>query len=227
MEYLVFSVGGSLLVPDGIDTGFMRKCADTLTTLSQKFGIVVITGGGATARRYIAAAKEAKITDPDDLDWLGIAATRLNAELLLRSIGSHAYPKVILDPTDIPRTRKIVIGGGWKPGWSTDYVAVRAARSVKAIRMINLSNTEFIFDKDPRKHANAKPKGCLTWDELLAITGSSRTPGMNVPFDPVAARAAKGLQVAHISGSNLGEVQNFVNGKLFKGTLIGYDHQGA
>ena len=50
--------------------------------ISKGFSFVIITGGGKTCRNYNNSLR--KIVNPslEDLDWMGIASTRLNAELV-------------------------------------------------------------------------------------------------------------------------------------------------
>jgi uridylate kinase len=48
----------------------------------QKYRFIVVTGGGITARKYIEAAKQFGIANQESLDWIGIAATKLNERLI-------------------------------------------------------------------------------------------------------------------------------------------------
>src|ERR1043166_9478435 len=91
---VIISLGGSLVVPDGIDTVFLAKFKDCIERhIAEGFRFLVIVGGGQTARRYQKAAHDvAELTD-EDADWLGVHATRLNAHLL-RTVFKHvAHPK--------------------------------------------------------------------------------------------------------------------------------------
>src|SRR5690606_11871023 len=131
----------------------------------------------------------------EDLDWLGIHATRLNAHLLRTIFEDISHPRIIenyekkLKDWDEP----VVIGAGWKPGWSTDYDAVILARDYGANLIMNLSNIYYVFDKDPNQFPDAKPIKRLTWEELEQLVGTEWSPGINAPFDPIAAQLAKKL----------------------------------
>ncbi len=83
-EYIVVSIGGSLIVPDGIDTDFLARLRTfVLEHIARGVSFYIITGGGKTARRYQDAAKAVRgDLSREDLDWLGIHATRQNAHLL-------------------------------------------------------------------------------------------------------------------------------------------------
>jgi len=86
----------------------------------------------------------------------------------------------------------------------------------------NLSNIEYVYDKDPNKHKDAKKMEKLTWNEMQNIVGTEWVPGANLPFDPVATKAAADakLKVVIINGTNLENLNNFLEGKEFKGTVI-------
>jgi uridylate kinase len=97
-------------------------------------------------------ALEGKATR-DDKDWLGISVTKVNALFLKMIFGTLAYDEIIVDPNIIPTTDKpIVIGAGWKPGWSTDYVSVVLAEVLGAKHVANLSNIDFVYETDPRNN---------------------------------------------------------------------------
>ena len=73
-ERIVVSVGGSLIVPDGIDTQFLSDFrARILKKVAEGFSFYIITGGGKAARRYRDAALAVNPdTLIDNLDWIGI-----------------------------------------------------------------------------------------------------------------------------------------------------------
>ncbi|MCH8049428.1 UMP kinase, partial [Patescibacteria group bacterium] len=102
---IIMSVGGSLIVPaGGPDADFLCAFHD-LVRSKVKAGrrFVIVTGGGKTARRYIQAAEDVRHKiDPEDLDWLGIHATRLNGHLMRTVFREIAHPVVIKNPTRIP-----------------------------------------------------------------------------------------------------------------------------
>jgi len=157
---IVISIGGSLLVTDkGIDTRFLKN----LNTFIRKYikrgkRFFLVAGGGVTARKYRDAGKDVVGgMSMDDLDWIGIHATRLNAHLLRTIFEDIAHPRIIENYDKKLRNWKesLVIGAGWKPGWSTDYDAVILARDYGANLIINLSNIDWVYDKDPRKYKDA------------------------------------------------------------------------
>lgn len=226
-ESIVLSVGGSLIVPNGgLNTDFLKKLNSFIRkNVSQKRRFFLISGGGSTARHYIAAGREVikKITS-EDLDWLGIHSTRLNAHLLRTIFRDIAHPRIVENYNKIIMNLKepVVIGGGWKPGWSTDYDAVIMARDYGANLIINMSNVYWVYDKDPRKYKDAKRIEKTTWDYFETLVGSKWVPGLSAPFDPVAAQLAKklGLTVIVTKGDDFRNLQRIIDGESFKGTVI-------
>jgi uridylate kinase len=222
---IVISLGGSLIAPkEGIDVSFLKKFGALVRAQVRKGRrFVIICGGGTTARQYQGAADKVTKLTRDDLDWLGIHATRLNAHLLRTIFRDLAHPRIITDPhEDMSSRRPVIIGAGWRPGCSTDYDAVLLAERYAADQLINLSNISFVYDKDPRKHANAKAFPRLTWKAFRKRFGSKWHPGLNSPFDPVASKEAEKmkLRVVIAEGRDLANLAKILEGKAFKGTVI-------
>lgn len=221
----IISVGGSLVVTkEGINHPFLKKFRVLiLKQLKKNKRFFLIIGGGATARNYISATDQVlKITD-DDRDWLGIHSTRLNAHLLRTVFRDTAHPEIITNPTLRMKTdKKLVIAGGWKPGWSTDYVAAMIAEEYDVKTVINLSNIDYVYTDDPKKNKQAKKIERISWPDFTKIVGTKWTPGLNAPFDPIASQKGKklGLKVAIMNGSNLKNLESFLDKGIFKGTLI-------
>lgn len=223
-ERIVVSVGGSLIVPDGIDIDFLKRFkALILEKVQRGFTFSIIAGGGKTARRYQDAANAVTPLTPQDLDWIGIHSTRLNAQLLRNIFVGYAHSQIIKNPTiDIETEEPITIAAGWQPGWSTDYCAVLVAKNIGAQCLVNLSNIDYVYDSDPRKNPAAEKIEKIAWPKFRALIPKEWDPGLSSPFDPVAAREAEslGLEVAIINGTKLGEFSNYLDGKPFIGTVI-------
>lgn len=223
-DTVVISVGGSLIVPDAIDTSFLKAFKELiLSHVAKGTQFVIITGGGKTARLYQQSAKEVGGITPEDADWLGIHATRINAHLFRSIFRDVAHPAVIKNPTnEIKAAEKVIIAAGWKPGWSTDYDAVLIAKNIGAHRVVNLSNIDYVYTADPKKDASATAIKEISWSDFRAMLPKKWDPGLNVPFDPIAARQAHKLQleVAVINGKKLSELENYLSGRPFVGTKI-------
>jgi len=221
----VLSVGGSLLVTKaGVNLKFLRAFHSFIkgqVKLGNRFYLII--GGGTTARNYIKSALAAAQVKASDRDWVGIRATRLNAQLLQVVFGPIAYKDIITDPYKLIRTTApVIFSGGYKPGCSTDHVAVLIAKHNKIDTVINLSNIDYAYDKDPRHHSDAKKLTDISWPTFRKIVGNRWHPGLNVPFDPVASReAAKNkIKVVILNGQKLKNLSNCLEGRSFKGTTI-------
>lgn len=223
-KYIVISVGGSLIAPNAIDVSFVKSFTDLIKKYTSKgFTFAIITGGGKITRNYLDAVKEITTVSNDDLDWIGIAGTRLNSELLRVAFGELAYEEVVRDPDDMPNTDKpVIMSAGWKPGNSSDMAAIHAAASLGSTKVINLSNIDYAYDKDPNKFPDAVKIEKSTWADFRKILPTEWTPGLNGPFDPIAAVKAEelGLEVVIMNGKNLANIEKYLNGEVFEGTVI-------
>jgi len=218
-------VGGSLIVPNTIDTDFLKKFRKLiLERIGRGDRFILVSGGGRTARIYQDAASKILKIDDEELDWLGIHSTRLNAHLLRTIFKKEANPHVVKDPEKdkIDFKESVLVGSGWKPGWSTDYISVLLAEKYGADSLINLSNIRHVYSEDPRENPLAEKHENLSWKEFRKIVGDKWIPGMSTPFDPIASKKAEklDLKVVVIGGENLKSLENYLDGKKFEGTLI-------
>ncbi len=225
-EYVVVSVGGSLIVPNELDTTFLTNFRNLiLRKVEQGFRFHIITGGGKTARRYQDAAEVVRGDLPrEDLDWLGIHSTRLNAQLFRALFKEQAQARIVKNPTRRVSSSNspVVIGAGWKPGWSTDYCAVLAAKKLGAKKLVNLSNIDCVYDKDPHINPDAKKLEKIEWAEFRKLIPTEWDPGLSSPFDPIAAKEAEKmkLEVVVMNGEKIDEFEKYLSGEPFVGTVI-------
>ena len=217
------SLGGSVIVPDKIDVNFLKKFKKIINKYANKgYKFVIICGGGKIARDYQKAASQIANQSNYYLDWLGIHATKMNAWLMKAVFGKDAEKLIVDDPREkVSFTRNILIAGGWKPGWSTDYDAVLLAKNIGVKAIINMSNIDYLYDKDPKKYNNAKKIKSISWKRYRRISGNEWKAGLNAPFDPVAAKEAEKSKLkVIIIGKNLGNFENLLRDKGFEGTVI-------
>ena len=224
-EYIVVSVGGSLIVPDQIDTEFLKRFRELiLRKVGEGFSFFIITGGGKTARRYQQSAEAVRGgLSREDVDWLGIHSTRLNAHLMRALFIEQAQARIVKNYGRSLRGKaSIIIGAAWKPGWSTDYCAAMAAKHLGAKKMVNLSNIDYVYTADPKKDPNATKIEQIGWTDFRELIPKEWDPGLSSPFDPVAAREAQAnhMEVAIINGGKLEEFEKYVSGEPFVGTVI-------
>lgn len=223
-EIYVLSLGGSLIVPDEVDYRFLKKFRELIMKKVKNGNrFIIVCGGGGLNRKYNEAAKKIRKLSNGELDWIGIYASRCNAQLVKILFGSLACDKININPHEKISTEKpILIGAAYKPGWSTDYDAVYLAKTYGAEKMANLSNIDYAYDKDPRKYKNAAPIKNINWKNFRKIVGNKWEPRMNKPFDPIASREAEklNLEVTILNGKKLKNLENYLDGKKFIGTVI-------
>jgi len=232
----VISLGGSIVAPAQVDVEFLKKFVNLINTFletepNRRF--IFVVGGGGPARLYqnaykeITAGGEGCFKDgslcPNAADWIGIMATRLNAQLIKALMSKWCSDEVVTDPTKAePLSGHVLVAAGWKPGFSTDYDAVLLAERFGADMVINLSNIEKVYTADPKTDPDAKPIDKISWADFRSMVGDEWTPGKNVPFDPIASRHAEkiALKVICAGGKDLDNFRKILNGEDFFGTTI-------
>jgi uridylate kinase len=224
METIIISLGGSLIIPDDIDVNFLREFKSLiLSHIAKGKKFIIITGGGKICRKYQAVAKEISHPSSEDLDWIGIASLRLNAQLLRVVFRDFTHPKIIKDPKEhIDLDKPVVVGSANEPGHSTDWDAVVIAKNVGAKKIINLSNTDYVYDSDPKINPNAKKIEKISWAGYRKLIPENWNPGLNSPFDPIASKLAEEneMEVVIMNGKPISNLAKYLNEEEFLGTII-------
>jgi len=225
MKPLVISLGGSVIAPKGPDTAFLKKFQALLSAqLKPGKRFIIVCGGGKVCRTYRDAAKKISQSTQNDLDMIGIYATKLNAVLVQTMFRDKAYPRIVQNPTKkIKTTKPVIVASGWRPGFSTDYDAVMLAKTYGSRTILNLSNVDYVYDKDPNTQKGAKPFKKIGWEKFLALVKGPWRPGMHKPFDPIASQKAARLKLRVIvmRGTDIKNLKAYFNNRAFRGTIIG------
>jgi uridylate kinase len=222
-KIVILSLGGSLIFPKHLDKKFLINFKKTIEKYIKKnYRFVIICGGGKLARNFQQVASKARTLNNKELDWLGIYATKINAYLLKSVFSNNADENIISNPNlKVKFKKKIIIASGWLPGWSTDYDAVLLAKNLGVKEVINLSNINYVYNKDPKKYKDAKKIEKISWQDYSKLISKKWKPGINVPFDPIAAKEAQKLKIkVFIIGKDLKNLENLLDKKKFKGTII-------
>lgn len=223
-NWQILSLGGSLVYPGKIDTVFLKKFSQIiLKWLRKGKKFVIFVGGGKICREYQKGARELGIKKTDILDEIGISVTKVNAILIKSLFGKTAFPEILSDPTKKIKTKKkILVFAGFKPGWSTDYDAVLMAKTLREKVVLNLTNVDFVYDKDPNKFKDAKPLKRISFSDLKKIVGEKWISGGNFPLDPLATNLAmkEKIKIVIMNGRKIENFDNFLKGKKFLGTEI-------
>ncbi len=225
-ETIVIALGGSIIASRNIQAHFLKQFRKfILKFVSEGRRFVVVAGGGRIARDYQNAAAGIVELSDEDKDWIGIHATRINAHLLRVIFFDIAHPVVLDSPLKKIKNEEkynLFIASGWRPGWSTDYVAVMLASRFQTKRLIIATKIPCVYDEDIEKNKRAKPLKDISWKEYRKMVGDVWTPGLKSPVDPIAAKLAQSLKLEAIvaRGTDLENMENILRGKKFRGTLI-------
>jgi uridylate kinase len=223
---VVLSLGGSLIIPDNIDTEYLKKFKKTILKNTKNHKFIIVCGGGSIARKYIASLKEEKINEKLQ-NLSGISATRMNARFM-----SYFFN---MDPEKgIPHTMKIlkkyvkrqdVIFCGaleYKPNQTSDSTAAQIARKFNTI-FINLTDVSGLYNKNPKEFSDAKFIPKISWQGFNNIVNKIKfKPGQHFVLDQSAAKMImKNRITTYILGKNMAQLDNLLRNKKFKGTIIG------
>jgi len=217
------------VAPDGVDSKFLKDFTGLVRSLLEEDAgrrFVFVVGGGGPARSWQKAYREVcgEGSLDEAADWIGVMATRLNAQLVRAVMAEWCSQEVVTDPRSVDRIDgRVLVAAGWKPGFSSDYDAVLLAERLGAGTVVNLSNIEKVYTADPRIDPEARPLDRISWADFRAMVGEEWVPGKNVPFDPIASRHAHetGIRVICAAGRDLGNLRGIIAGGEFVGTVIG------
>jgi uridylate kinase len=229
MDRVSLVFGGSILAPPEPDPAFLAEAARRLAAWSRERPLFVVVGGGSPARTHIAAARACGVAE-EMLDRIGIQATRLNAQTLaciLRREGADVnleIPHSAAQAIRFAQQHAIVVMGGTVPGHSTDYVAAELAVEGRCARLVNATNVAGVFDKDPKRHADARLLERLSFQDLLdtiperAWTSAGAPGVLDGPATVLVARS--GVETCVVDGRDLANLGQAVAGRPFKGTRV-------
>ncbi|MFW9928636.1 MAG: UMP kinase [Candidatus Thorarchaeota archaeon] len=225
--YITLSIGGSIINSGEIDVEFLIELRKLVTEIIEsshgKKKLIIVCGGGVVAREYIRAS-------PDDLppgqkDYLGIMPTWVNAQLLSAWLHEYCPPIPSQEFTQFINDAKlfpVTIAGGFLPALKTDEDSAIAADYFGSPYLINVTNVDGIYDKDPNKFSNAKKFSYLSYDEFYKIfSGSTLDPGASAPFAEVAVKICERTNMKiFVVGKNIETIKQALEGKCL-GTEIG------
>jgi uridylate kinase len=231
MKRTVISLGGSILVRNEDDPRFIDGFREILRSFPEDHRFIIITGGGRTARDYIKIGRELG-SDEATLDWVGIGATRLNAWLVISSLGKDCYPRpveTLEEAIQASSSHRFVIGGGTHPGHTTDTVAALIAERWNADSFLNLTAVNGAYTSDPNKDADARKIDTMTsWELMDLVSGTITGAGSHSVMDPVASKIIHraSLKTFILNGRDLEAVTRCLNGSDFDGTVITHEEGG-
>ncbi|MCE5261650.1 MAG: UMP kinase [Euryarchaeota archaeon] len=225
MDKVVVSLGGSVIVPDDDDDIFLKRFAEMVWSLCDRYQLYLVCGGGRIARYYIKVGRALGLQE-SDLDELGIMTTRINATLVarvLREKGIDKVPTDILEAHRMERKGKVVVMGGTVPGHTTDAVSAMLAKEVKAVRIVNGTSVDAVYTADPRKDPKAERLPRLTHQQLYELVNVGlHGAGPSNVFDRLGAQIARDnhIDIYIVDGRDLADMRAAIEGRPIKGTVV-------
>lgn len=232
-ETVVISIGGSIVAPPNLDVNYIDSLARLLADISKDRKIFCVTGGGWIARQYIEAARAFGARE-EELDLIGIAATRINAQLLIAALSKYTQVPVrplasVEGTVESSEGYTVSVMGGTYPGHSTDYVGAELASLVKAARFINATNVDGVYSADPNVVATAEFYQEITADNLIKMMGTEwkMAGGKSVIDGPACGLIRKNqIKTFVVNGRNLPELAKAIRGEPFHGTAVTFPDSG-
>ncbi|MEN6329680.1 MAG: UMP kinase [Methanobacteriaceae archaeon] len=219
---IVITLGGSVIIRDH-DPQLFQDYAEVLKSINEEHDLFVVVGGGKTARDYIGIARGVGASEAV-CDDVGIDVTRLNARLLCVAMGDNAYPRIpenFHQALEFATSGKIVVMGGTEPAHSTDAVGSILAEFVGADLLINATSVDGLYDKDPKKHEDAKLYLEVTPSQMMdCLAGNEVKAGTYEFLDHTAIQIIKrsGIKTVILNGENPENIKKALKEKI--GTLI-------
>ncbi len=224
MKKVVISLGGSIIVPDKVDYKYLKQFSKFIKKFSKKNKIVVLTGGGSTARKYIESLRQ--ITNKEEMfSIVGIAATRLNARLVSGVFGiEEKIPESLDEVKKDLRKRNLVICGalGMKKNMTSDGNAAEVAEMIKADYFVNVTNVKGLYTANPKTNKNAKFISSISFSDFMRMVSKIKfKAGQHFVLDQSAAKIISRSKVKTcIISKDLKNMKNLLNEKDFVGTVI-------
>ena len=181
---ILLKLSGEALMGEG-DQFSHRKLSELAQAVSQvvqsgiQIGIVVGAGNIFRAR-----SANLEVVDRVTADHVGMLATVMNAAIVRDYLRAEGLKARIYSPKEMrPLTRAfardvalpllqcgyvlIFAGGTGNPFFTTDSAAALRALEISADVLIKGTQVDGVYDKDPRKHADARRFDHLTYDEVV------------------------------------------------------------
>ena len=224
-KIIVFSLGGSLIIPEKINIKLLENFKKTLKKFYKTHKFIIVAGGGSIARKYIEALKKEHKSEKA-LSIAGIRATRMNALFLIQFFGKEANEVLPLNMKEVKSNlnkNAVVISGAlrYTENTTSDSTAAKLAHFLKT-DFINLTDVPGLFTKNPKEHKNAKLISRISWKDFAKTAKSIKyEAGEHFVLDQKASEIIKENKIpTYILGPDMKNLHSLLNGKSFIGTSI-------
>ena len=225
METIVISLGGSLIVPNKVDYKFLEQFRKLMLQISKKYKIVIVTGGGKTARTYFKSLQKEHFNEKT-YGLIGIAATKLNARVVSGFFNKTSQIPDSLNEVkkELKKSRVVICGAlGYHPNMTSDGNAAELASYLKAKYFVNLTDVNGLYNKNPKNYKNAKLIKNISFNDFSKVAKKIKfKAGQHFVLDSKASNVIKKhkIKTVILNGKNIKNIKNFFNGKNYIGTLI-------
>lgn len=182
---VLLKLSGEALMGDrgyGIDPSVIDSLANQIKTVVDKgHELAIVVGGGNIFRGLSASANG---MDRASADYIGMLATVMNALALQDGLERVGVPSRVMSAIEmravaepyirlravrhLEKGRVVIFAGGTgNPYFTTDTTAALRACEIGAQCVMKATGVDGVFDKDPKKHVNAKKYDELTYIEVL------------------------------------------------------------
>jgi uridylate kinase len=182
---VLLKLSGEALMGDsgyGINPGVIDAIAKEVAEAS-KLGVelAIVVGGGNIFR---GVSESAKGMDRASADYVGMLATVMNAVSLSEAIERHGVVTRVQSAIEmqqlaepyirrramrhLEKGRVVIFGGGTgNPFFTTDTAAALRAMEIGADILFKATKVDGVYDKDPRKHKDARRYATVTFGDAL------------------------------------------------------------
>jgi len=160
------------------------------------------------------------------LGLIGIATTKLNARVIAGMFNKKdKIPNSLEEIKKELKTNRIVICGalGFSYKTTTDGNAAEIARYLKARALLNITNVDGLYNKDPRRYKDARIIARINFTDFNKIVNKiNYRTGQHFVLDQRAANVIKKsrIQTIILNGHKLKNLKDYLDGKKYTGTVI-------
>ncbi len=226
MQKIVISLGGSTIVPGKIDQDFIQGFSAVINDFVKSGNkVVIVTGGGIIAREYIKVMRNSFVNSYDQ-SQVGIYATRLNAALVYSffKAGKLNISESMSDFKKKFKRENIVVLGGLSPAKAStsDATAAEIAKEIGAKKVINVTNVDGLYNKNPMLNRNVKLIPYISHKDFYDhfIKKMKYDPGQHFVFDQDGAEICRKHKIEIIVLKGLKNLEKCLNNQEFIGTII-------